>query len=348
MSRAERIDILKNLEERLNTKIIVMITGDNGPLSISLDNDIIHPLHQILRNPVKYDNLTLFLYSRGGNTVAALSIVSLIREFFDSFQILIPFRAHSAATLIALGANSIYMCRSGELSPVDVSLTTFHNPLIDPKKPSLPGNLLQVNVENLIGYINFSKELLKITEGIELMGILEILSKDLKPLAIGAVHRAREQNKEIAKNLMKYHMDDNDLIEKIAKKLTRGLYTHAFLVSRNEAVKLQLKIEEFDKNLEELIMVLFFKYSDILELNIPYSAEIKLGMDTNKKEIIIHRGIVETLIEIEGNPNSLLSFTYQTKRKLRRVNILDEKFKIEIPRVIQRDLSHGWFNNTEV
>jgi len=47
--------------------------------------------------------IDLFLYSRGGDVSVPWRIVTMIREFCDEFCVLIPYKAHSAATMIALG-----------------------------------------------------------------------------------------------------------------------------------------------------------------------------------------------------------------------------------------------------
>lgn len=347
MSREIRLELIEKIEEKLNSRVIVVVIGDRINQQISLNLDILPILHQIFTNPSEYNNLTIFLYSRGGNTVAALSMVSLIRENFESLRVIVPYRAHSAATLIALGADSIYMCKSGELSPVDVSITTAFNPLVDKNKPKIPGNILPVNVENLNGYITFVKEFLEIKEESNLIKALELLSKDLNPLAIGALHRAREQNKEITVTLMKYHNEDEDKIEKIANKLTRGLFTHSYLISRNDALKMELEIEEYDKELEDLIMKLYFEYLNILELNIPYTAESHLKTGEVPKTILLHRGLVES-IKNEEDLNLLQSFSYQTQRKLKWIDVLDKNLNINISKILEIDINHCWNINNEV
>lgn len=347
MSREKRVELIEKIEEKLKSRVIVIVIGDRVNLQISLNLDILPILHQMFMTPSKYNDLTIFLYSRGGNTIAALSIVSLIRETFNSLRVIVPYRAHSAATLIALGADSIYMCKSGELSPVDVSITTAFNPLLDKNKPKVPGNILPVNVEDLNGYITFVKELLKIKRKSDLIKTLEILSKDLNPLAIGALHRAREQNKEIAITLMKYHSKDEKKIEKISEKLTRGLFTHSYLISRNDALNMELNIEDYEKEFEDLVMKLYFEYLNILELNVPYSAESHLKIGENLKRILLHRGLIEAVIN-EGDSNVLQSFSFQTQRKLKWIEVVDRALNAKISKILEIDINHCWNTNNEV
>jgi membrane-bound ClpP family serine protease len=63
--------------------------------------------------------ISLLLYTRGGSTLAAWSIVNLVRQFCDQFEVIVPFKAHSAGTLVCLGADSILMTKQATLGPVD-------------------------------------------------------------------------------------------------------------------------------------------------------------------------------------------------------------------------------------
>ncbi|MBU0734226.1 MAG: hypothetical protein KKG10_08760, partial [Proteobacteria bacterium] len=46
----------------------------------------------------------------------------MLREFCEKLAVLVPFRAHSAGTTLALGADEIVMGPLGELGPVDPSV----------------------------------------------------------------------------------------------------------------------------------------------------------------------------------------------------------------------------------
>jgi ClpP class serine protease len=64
----------------------------------------------------------LYLYTRGGNTLAAWTLVNLIRNFCKDFEVIVPFNCHSAGTLISLGANRIVMTKQATLGPIDPSV----------------------------------------------------------------------------------------------------------------------------------------------------------------------------------------------------------------------------------
>jgi len=147
--------------------------------------------------------------------------------------------------------------------------------------------------------------------------------------------------------LMKYHNEDEDKIEKIANKLTRGLFTHSYLISRNDALKMELEIEEYDNELEDLIMKLYFEYLNLLELNIPYTAESHLKMGEELKTILLHRGLVES-IKNEEDLNLLQSFSFQTQRKLKWIDVLDRNLNTNISKILEIDINHCWNINNEM
>ncbi|MFN0181188.1 MAG: SDH family Clp fold serine proteinase [Gemmatimonadales bacterium] len=72
--------------------------------------------------------IDLVLYTTGGDIMAAYRLVPLIREYCETFTVIVPFRCQSAGTLVALGADNIIMLPEGQLSPVDPSTNGPYNP----------------------------------------------------------------------------------------------------------------------------------------------------------------------------------------------------------------------------
>jgi len=117
------------------------------------DEQMMH-LYVHLRELGKQDELSLFLGSRGGATETPWKIVSLMREYAKRFSILVPYRAHSSATLTALGADEIVMTEMSELGPVDPSRA---HPLL-PKDELAGGDKpLFISVQDLRHVLDFLK-----------------------------------------------------------------------------------------------------------------------------------------------------------------------------------------------
>lgn len=112
-------DLIERIEEVRESKVIVYFTGDRVPFPARIAEDAVRPLydHLLGLGSSKVERIDLFLYSRGGDISVPWRIVSMIREFCDEFNVLIPYKAQSAATLLSLGADNIVrQHRNGEES----------------------------------------------------------------------------------------------------------------------------------------------------------------------------------------------------------------------------------------
>ena len=124
-SREERVKLLKDIEEKRESKVVVYFCGDRPIQGSQVAGDAVRPLYEhllaIAPSP-KIDTLDLYLYSIGGMVQAPWRIVPMLRDFCNKLGLIIPYKAYSAATLIAMGSDVIVMGRKGELSPIDPSL----------------------------------------------------------------------------------------------------------------------------------------------------------------------------------------------------------------------------------
>src|SRR5205807_10040554 len=74
------------------------------------------------------ERLDIYLCSNGGVTTVPWRLVSLAREHCKSFGVIVPYRAYSAATMLAIGADEIVMHPFGELGPIDPTVSNDFNP----------------------------------------------------------------------------------------------------------------------------------------------------------------------------------------------------------------------------
>ena len=125
---ATRIDLIKQIEEERGSTLMCYITGDRQKLETKIADDVIPILYRHLELIGYSNKIDLLLYTKGGDILTPIRIVKLIKNYCSKFSILIPYCAHSAGTLIALGADEIVMHRLGELTPVDPSTTHPFNP----------------------------------------------------------------------------------------------------------------------------------------------------------------------------------------------------------------------------
>lgn len=121
MSEEERIELIKGIEDRRQSHLITYFLSDRIGAQAQIGEDAVRPLYDHLlaieADSKRRNRIDMFLYSRGGGVEVPWRIVSAIREFCDEFAVLIPYKAHSAATMIALGADEIVMGKKGRIGP---------------------------------------------------------------------------------------------------------------------------------------------------------------------------------------------------------------------------------------
>ena len=140
--------------------------------------------------------IDVLVFTTGGDTLAAFGLARLLRESADWVGALVPDKCHSAGTLFSLGADEVFMCNAGTLSPIDPALVTPLNPTAE---GPIPGQrqLVQVSVESVAGFKALVEEW-----GLKENGAVEafkILAERVHPLALGDVYRSRQQIERLAR-----------------------------------------------------------------------------------------------------------------------------------------------------
>jgi len=335
MPTGERKELIKQLETKLNTKILAVVTGDRQGMETRIAPDILSLVSEHLALIKPTDNLALFLYTPGGETIVGWGLVNLLRQYCKRFSVLVPFRALSCGTLIALGADSIVMGKHGLLSPVDPSVSSPFNP---PVPGSQPGklSLLPVSVEDMIGFLELATKEIGLKTEESLTSVLNILANKVHPLALGAVYRAREQTKDLAKRLMLTHSKDEAEIERITKRLTQELPTHNYLIGRAEAVSMKLAIIEPLEEVDQLMWQLYKEYENWLRLTSPFSAELDLGQESRKR-VRYERAVVESLSD-----DILFQHVFITDNDLIKISTMLSGTQTSLEETIIRTLFMGW------
>lgn len=254
-----RTDLIKRLETLRKSSVICLLTtlrpGVQGLISDDQVRVIFDHLLAINQRPIP--QLDLFLVSNGGNGVVPWRLVSLFREFAAKFRVLIPYRAYSAATLLALGADEIVMHPFGELGPIDPSVSNDFNP------KNQQGQPISISVEDVKAYVAFIKKTVGITHEDELVKTIETLCAQIHPLALGNVERFVSQSRMIATKVLKTHMkrDADHIIDELVENMTSKLYFHGHPINRKEA-KHDLKLKVLSNPSLELEQIMWELYLD--------------------------------------------------------------------------------------
>jgi len=99
MNNPSRIDLIKQIEQARSSRLIAYITGDRQPFATKIADDIIPIVAQHLEKIGKQKLISLFLYTRGGDMIAPIRLIKLIRSYAQQVEVIIPYRAPTALAL---------------------------------------------------------------------------------------------------------------------------------------------------------------------------------------------------------------------------------------------------------
>ena len=285
-----RFDLITRLEADRSSRVITYLTSDRNPFPAQIALDVLPLFYQILQSLGKTNKISIFLYSAGGNLDAPWPLINLIREFSEQIEILVPFRALSAATLLSLGANKIVMTPLSELSPIDPEGAFVSE-----------GKQQNLSVEDVVSFIEFAKEKMGIAESQPLSQVLTLLSQEIKPTIIGSLNRTHTRIRRLARHMLQLHMRDpknETAITEIVNNLTQLLGSHNHLIHRKEArdvIGFGDMIEDAAPETESLVMELYTAYAEQMELQKPFNPLNLLASGEVQKDFVIKQAYIESL-----------------------------------------------------
>jgi hypothetical protein len=242
-------EILAGIQEKLDMQILTYWNSHNGSVCY---NDV-NAMYEILKKIGKQERLALFIKSGGGNGQASLRIINLLRQYCPEIIALVPVECASAATMIAIGADTIQMGPLAYLTAVDTSLRHQLSPR-DKENRSVSVSLDGVNrVIQLWGkeaHANHTNP-------------YEALFPYIHPLVIGAIDRSESLSIKICREIMSYHIEDAEKINEISTQLNANYPSHGYPITLREARKIGLPAHEMDDGVNTLLLELNKVYTEM-------------------------------------------------------------------------------------
>jgi hypothetical protein len=247
----------------------------NNPRGSVCNNDVV-AVYEVLQALGPQDRLYLFIKSDGGNGQAALRIVNLLRQNTRELVALVPLNCASAATMLALGANSIQMGPMAYLTAVDTSLTHDLSPV------DRDNDRVSVSLDELTRVLRLWRSERSDTAE----NAYKTLFQHVHPLVIGAVDRAESLSIMLCKELLSSHIDDPSSVDRIADALNSKYPSHSYPILFDEARRIGLAVGHMEPAINEML----------LELNSVYS-EMGQKATTDFDEIRSHSHEVVNIVE---------------------------------------------------
>ncbi len=293
--RNQRVDLVKGLQQKLASKLVVYFTADSPIVGGMVSEDAILPMFDHLRAIGKQKRITLYLYSPGGQLETPWKLVSMLREFCEELHVIVPYKAYSAATMICIGTDKIHMTSKAELGPIDPALQV--NPLAG-KDGGL--RLPDLGVEDIAGYLTFIRDRAKLTDQAAVASAVTSLAEHLTPPLLGRIERVYSHIRLVARNLLALHkppMEDRQ-ISAISEALIEKIYVHGHGIGRKEAKQIGLDVEAVDEPTEALAWSLYEEYEK--EFRLRETRDVEFYFPANS-DLFERPDTVVACIESEGN-----------------------------------------------
>jgi hypothetical protein len=288
----DRKSLYQQLEQERSSKVLVYVTGDRQGLETQIHPEVYDFFVNHLDKFGVVPKISLYLYTRGGLTLAAWSLVNLIRLFCDKFEVIVPSKAHSAGTLICLGADCIVMTKQATLGPIDPSVNTALNPQIP---GAAPGARVPVSVEAISGFLELAKGVLGIHSEEQSAKVLIALAQTVHPLVLGEVYRSRSQIKMLAGKLVSHQVKQKKKQDAVIAFLCSESGSHDYTIHRREAKEtLGLKVEKPTDALYKLIKTIYDDISSDMQFASKYDPNSMLAGET-AKPYLLRRAVVESV-----------------------------------------------------
>jgi hypothetical protein len=243
--------LLDRIQKKVDGTFLSYWTSTNGSVC---DNDVM-ALHALLEARGRQERIALLVKSDGGSGMASLRLVHLLRRYAGRLTVIAPLNCASAATMLALGADTIQMGPLSYLTAVDTSLEHDLSPL------DHTNQLVPVSNDEVDRVIRLWKD----TVGRRGDGVnpYQELYKYLHPLVIGALDRASSLSLMLCREILGYHMKDARKAERIARRLNSSYPAHQYPITSREARRLGLKVQDIPSDLDALLQELNLLYSEM-------------------------------------------------------------------------------------
>jgi hypothetical protein len=215
-----------------------------------------------------------FLHSAGGSLDVPWRIVTMLRQLAPRVEVVVPYKAMSAATLVCIGADAIVMGPKAELGPFEPQLTFQRATGIRVVEE-------QLGLEDLFANLHFLRRRVGIREPAALGAPLV---EELPVTLIGQVERTRASIRSVARKLLRLRAEPQD--EAVTRRLVRSLAgwsrPHGHAIVRGEADELGFPIVDPSPTLAARMWELYTEYEGLCQQRTPFDPESFLGPEEER------------------------------------------------------------------
>jgi hypothetical protein len=207
--------------------------------------------------------LEILIHSPGGHAHQAYRLARYFRTHCKKLNAIIPTMGKSAATILCLNADEIFMGEFSELGPIDAQVRDelekgqeYFSPLDEFKSVEF----LREYSSDILDYFSFVLEhrgmsakqaLHEAIHGV--VGIMNPLYSHIDPSKLGSYRQVLAEGEEYAKRLLQTRMDEDEAAE-LARHLVWDYPAHDFVIDRREARSLGLPVQRLPISDEKMLI----------------------------------------------------------------------------------------------
>jgi len=244
--------LVKEVEKETGAPFLCYWTSTSGAIC---QNDA-YALYELLKRVGKVKELGIFVKSDGGDGCASLRIVNTLRRHTDRLIAYVPLECASAATMLVLGADTIYMGPMAYLTAVDTSLEHDLSPV------DRNNDLVSVSQDELRRVVNLWNQQSRNSRK-DPPNPYAVLFGHVHPLVIGAVDRASSLSVMLSTEILSFHLRDRDKARRIASHLNSAYPSHRYPIIPKEARRIGLPAREMPARVNEMLLNLNGLYSEM-------------------------------------------------------------------------------------
>lgn len=252
------------LEKSMDLRFCLVVQQGTSNEMDSLDESLLDPFAALLKSSPKGSRVGLLIHSPGGFARPAYQMARLLQRQCGGFVSVVPRYAKSAATILAIGAEKLYLHRDAELGPLDAQIWDVdreaRSSALDEFQAleRLHAQALTLMDSTMALLVQRSRK----RTDILLPMVLNYTAQTMRPMfeKIDTVHytsmaRTLKVAEAYALRLLRNSYPEEAAVE-IARQLVYGYPEHGFVIDSEEASGLGLQMEKFSDEQTEAVEVM--------------------------------------------------------------------------------------------
>jgi hypothetical protein len=301
----ETQSILTKLEQSLGMRICTLYI----PMNSALTNSDVPNVYYHLEKIGNVDKIAFIIYGPGGDGKAAYKLTKLIRKYAKQVTFIVPDLAASAMTMLSLGADQLLVGPLTTFSAIDTSLA--NHPLAPKDANGFPVSVEITQVRKFLEMVNVDQ----FSQDDYAKSAYKVLTDNVHPLLLGSVQRSLSLSKKLTQSILKTHMSDEALIEKIATTLNDEYPTHSYPVLPEDLAAFGINVTQLTKE-QNLMCIDLIDYFKTL-------GDGGQRVENNKKSTWSRQAIIES-IGIRTWFYSEYEYLLNDKNEWKRIKSFDE------------------------